>query len=119
MTGIVTNRGQKLLSVFAMPDHTHLLVGMNPSISISDLVRDVKSGSSKFINDNHWVRGKFNWQTGFGAFSYSRSHLDNVINYIANQEEHHRKKTFKEEYLEFLEKFEIDYDERYLFKWIE
>ncbi len=102
-----------------MPDHVHILVGMKPNIALSDLVRDIKSGSSKFINDSKWVNGKFNWQEGYGGFSYSKSHLDNVINYILNQEEHHKKQTFKEEYHSFLEKFEIEYDEKYLFEWIE
>ena len=119
ITGIVGNRNQKLLSIFAMPDHIHLLVGLKPNISISDLVRDIKAGSSKFINDSKWINGKFSWQEGFGAFSYSRSHIDNVVKYILNQEEHHKKQTFKEEYLEFLEKFEIEYDIKYLYEWIE
>ena len=86
ITGIVQKREQKLLSIFSMPDHTHLLIGLKPSISISDLVRDIKAGSSKFINDNHWVKGKFNWQEGFGAFSYSKSQIDNVIKYILKSE---------------------------------
>ena len=119
ITGIIKNRNQKLLSIFAMPDHVHLLIGMKPNISISDLVRDIKAGSSKFINDKKWINGKFNWQEGYGAFSYSKSQINNVINYILNQEEHHKKETFKEEYLGFLNKFEIDYDEKYLFEWIE
>jgi putative transposase len=119
ITGIVTNRGQKMVAIYAMPDHVHLLIGIKPNIAISDLVRDIKAGSSKFINDSKWVNGKFSWQEGFGAFSYSKSSLDNVINYILNQEEHHKKKTFKEEYIEFLEKFEIDYDNKYLFEWID
>ncbi len=119
ITGIVQNREQKMLSIFSMPDHTHLLVGIKPNIAISDLVRDIKAGSSKFINDNHWINGKFNWQEGFGAFSYSKSQIDNVSKYILNQEEHHKKQTFKEEYLDFLHKFEIEFDEKYLFEWIE
>jgi putative transposase len=119
ITGIVQNRGQKMLAVFCMPDHTHLLIGMKPSISISDLIRDVKAGSSHFISDKKWVQGKFNWQEGFGAFSYSKSHIDNVVKYILNQEEHHKRKSFKEEYMEFLKNFEIEYDEKYLFDWIE
>ena len=101
-----------------MPDHTHLLVGLKPSISISDLVRDIKAGSSKFITDRNFVKGKFNWQEGFGAFSYSKSQIDSVIQYILNQEEHHKKKTFKEEYIDFLKRFEIEYQEKYLFEWI-
>ncbi len=119
ITGIVTNREQKLLAIFAMPDHVHILVGLKPSISISDLLRDIKAGSSKFINDSKWIKGKFNWQEGFGTFSYSKSNLDNVVKYILNQEERHQKKTFKNEYLDFLEKFEIEYDSNYLFDWVE
>lgn len=119
MTGIVQNREQKLLSVFAMPDHTHLLIGLKPSIAISDLVRDIKAGSSLFINEKRWIGGKFQWQEGYGAFSNSRSQVDSVIKYILNQEEHHRKVTFREEYIDFLKKFEIDFDEKYLFEWIE
>ena len=119
ITGIVQSREQKMLAIFAMPDHVHILVGMKPNLSISDLVRDIKAGSSKYINDNKWIQGKFNWQEGFGAFSYAKSQQDLVVKYILNQEEHHKTKSFKEEYLEFLEKFEIDYDEKYLFEWIE
>ena len=119
ITGIVQNRGQKMLSIFCMSDHVHLLVGIKPSITISDLVRDIKAGSSNFINQQYYVNGKFNWQEGFGAFSYSKSQIDIVIKYILSQEEHHKKTTFREEYFDFLEKFEIDYDEKYLFEWIE
>ena len=119
ITGIITKRDQKLLSVFAMPDHIHLLVGIKPNITISDLVRDIKAGSSKFISDSNWVKGKFSWQEGFGAFSYSKSQIDIVINYILNQEKHHEKKSFREEYHDFLKKFEIEYNEKYLFEWID
>ncbi len=119
ITGIVSNRNQKLLAIFAMPDHLHLLVSIKPNISISDLVRDIKAGSSKFISENNWVKEKFSWQEGFGAFSYSKSQIDNVVKYILSQEEHHKKKTFKDEYLEFLHKFDIKYNEKYLFEWIE
>ncbi|MEO6167444.1 MAG: IS200/IS605 family transposase [Chitinophagales bacterium] len=117
--GIVKNKGQKPISIFCMPDHSHLLVGLQPSMSVSDLMRDVKSNSSGFIRDKKWIKGKFNWQEGYGAFSYSRSQLDQVVKYILNQPQHHRKKTFREEYLGFLKKFEIEYDERYLFEWVE
>ena len=117
--GIVQNRNQKLLAIYAMPDHIHILVGISPVITISDFVRDIKSGSSKFINDNNWTVGKFHWQEGYGAFSYSKSQIDNVIQYILNQEEHHKRKSFREEYIDFLQKFEIEYDEKYLFNWIE
>jgi hypothetical protein len=119
ITGIVQKREHKMLSIFCMPDHTHVLVGLNPSIAVSDLVRDIKAISSKFITDNNFVKGKFNWQEGFGAFSYSRSQIDTVIKYILTQEEHHKNKSFKDEYYDFLKKFEIEYDEKYLFEWIE
>jgi REP element-mobilizing transposase RayT len=102
-----------------MPNHTHVLIGLQPSIAISDLVRDIKAGSSKFINDSGWLKSKFNWQEGFGAFSYSKSQIDTVVRYILNQEAHHKRQTFKEEYLDFLKKFEVDYDDRYLFEWID
>lgn len=117
--GIIENRNAKLLAIYCMPDHTHILVGIKPSILLSDLVRDIKAGSSKFINDKQWIKGKFNWQEGFGAFTYSHSQIGQVINYINNQESHHQKKTFKKEYLDFLQKFEIDYNDKYLFEWIE
>ncbi|KFF01209.1 transposase [Chryseobacterium formosense] len=119
ITGIVSNRNQKLFAVFAMPDHVHILMSMSPTISISDLVRDIKAGSSKFINEKGWTNAKFNWQEGYGAFSYSKSSVDSVVKYISNQEEHHKKKTFKEEYLDFMKKFEIEYDPKYVFEWIE
>lgn len=119
ITGIVQNRDQKMLAIFAMPDHVHILLGMKPDISISNLVRDIKAGSSKFINDNNWIMGKFNWQEGYGAFSYAKSQIDYVVNYISNQEEHHKAKTFKKEYINMLERYEIEYNEKYLFEWIE
>jgi len=119
ITGIVSNRNQKMLAIYAMPDHVHILIVLKANISISDLVRDIKAGSSKFINDSKWINGKFNWQEGFGAFSYSKSHLDNVVKYILNQEERHKNRSFKEEYLEFLQKYDIKYDSNYLFEWIE
>lgn len=119
ISGIVQNRDQKMLAIFCMPDHCHILIGLRPALAISDLVRDIKAGSSKFISDKGWVKGKFSWQEGFGCFSYSRSHVDAVVKYILNQEEHHHIKSFHEEYIEFLEKFEIKYDERYLFEKIE
>lgn len=119
ISGIVKNRDQKLLSVFCMPDHCHLLVGMKPSISISDLIRDIKAGSSKFINESHRLKGKFNWQEGFGAFSYSKNQIDTVCKYILNQEEHHEIKSFKNEYLDLLNDFGVEYEEKYLFEWIE
>jgi putative transposase len=119
MTGIVTNLGSKLIAINNMPDHFHLLIGLKPDISLSDLIGKVKSGSSGFINKQRWVAGRFEWQEGFGAFSYSRSQLDTVIAYIGNQQEHHRKKTFREEYRALLEEFGIEFDERYIFKNLE
>ena len=118
-TGIIQNRNHKLLAINYMPDHSHLFVGYNPIQSLPDLLRDIKACTSKFINENKWMPGIFQWQKGYGAFSYSRSQIDNVINYINQQEEHHRKSSFKEEYLKMLQKFDIDYDVRYLFDWIE
>ena len=118
ITGIVTKRKTKLLSIYCMPDHVHILVGMNVSLALSDLVRDIKAGSSKFINDSNWIQGKFSWQEGFGAFSYNHSHLSKIIRYIENQEQHHRQKTFKEEYMLFLQKFNVEYDEKYLFDFV-
>ena len=115
ITGIVTQRGQKLLAIHCMPDHAHLLIGLKPSMALSDLVRDIKTGASNHINDQKWVAGRFSWQEGFGAFSYSHSQLTDVIRYIQNQVEHHSRKSFREEYLEFLERFEVPYEERYLF----
>ena len=119
ITGIVQNRKQKMLAINNVPDHLHLLVGFGTTMSMEDLMEEVKAISSKFINDKGWTRGKFEWQRGYGVFSYSRSQMDDVIKYILNQQEQHTKKTFKEEYLEFLKKFDVEYDERYLFEWIE
>jgi len=96
-----------------MPDHAHVFIGMNPTAVLSDLVRDIKNNLSNFINEKKWVRGKFNWQKGFGAFSYGHSQIDVVVKYILNQEKHHEKKRFEEEYLEMLQKFAIECDEKY------
>ena len=116
ITGIVTERGQKLLGVHCMPDHTHLLVGLKPSIALSDLVRDVKNASTNFINTKRWVPGRFSWQEGFGAFTYGHSQLTGIINYIRDQERHHARRTFREEYLRLLKKYEIQHDEKFIFK---
>ena len=116
MTGIVTGQGQKLLAIHCMPDHTHILIGQKPDIALSDLVGAIKAGSTNFINRSRWVLGRFNWQEGFGAFSYSHSQLTPVIRYIQNQERHHAKKTFRDEYVEFLKKFDVVHDDRYIFK---
>jgi len=116
ITGIVTNRGQKLIRINGMPDHLHILIGLQPSMAISNLVRDIKAISSKFVNEKNWVRSKFNWQVGFGAFSYGHSQLNRIIHYIDNQAKHHQKRSFREEYIELLRKFKIDFDEKYLFE---
>jgi len=119
MTGIVEQQGHKLLQIGGMPDHVHALVSMNPKQSPSELMFHVKRSSSLWINDNRFVMGKFSWQEGFGAFSYGKSQIPNVVNYIENQEVHHKKRNFMEEYFELLKLFEIEYDERYVFKPIE
>lgn len=116
MTAVIQNDKHKLLSIFCMPDHTHLLVGLNPDISISDMVQNVKRASTNFINDNHFIPVHFNWQKGFGGFSYSKKQVPSVVKYILNQEEHHQKKTFRQEYHEFLDIFGIEYNEKYLFE---
>lgn len=118
ITGIIQNKGQTLIAINGMPDHIHLLIGMSPNCCLSDLVREVKKSSNAFINDKKYVKGVFQWQSGYGAFSYSHSALDNVVGYIDNQKEHHQKRTFREEYIEFLKKFDIEYKEEYLFEWI-
>ena len=118
ITGIIQKRKHKLLAINSMPDHVHIFIGYQPSQSLPDLVRDIKANSSKFINEKKWIPGKFAWQSGYGAFSYSKSHIKNVISYINNQELHHNKSSFKEEYLRLLNKFEVEYDEKYLFEWI-
>jgi REP element-mobilizing transposase RayT len=119
ITGIVQNRKQKMLSINNVPDHLHMLVGFGTTLSISDFIEEVKSISSKFINEKGWIHGRFEWQRGYGVFSYSRSQIDHVIQYIQKQQEHHKQQSFKEEYLSFLRKFEVEFDERYLFEWIE
>lgn len=118
MSGIITNKGQKPIIVNGVSDHVHLFIGLKPSIQLSDLVRDVKNNSSKFINEEKFLKGKFAWQEGYGAFSYSHSQLDSVYQYILNQEEHHKQKSFKEEYVNFLKEFQIAHEEKYLFEWI-
>ncbi len=116
ITGIVQNNGHKMLAINGMPDHLHIFIGMIPNQSISDLLKDIKRSSSIWINKNKFVKGKFEWQEGYGAFSYAKSQIKRVCTYIENQEQHHHAKSFMEEYIEFLQKFEIDYDERYIFK---
>lgn len=116
ITGIIQNHGHKVLAINGLPDHIHIFFGMRPTQSLSDLMQDIKGDSSKWINKKGFVKGRFSWQEGYGAFSYSKSSVANVIKYVQNQQIHHRKKTFIEEYQVFLEKFEVDFDKRYIFR---
>lgn len=115
ISGIVNNCGQKIFQINGISDHIHILIGVKPDCSLSDLVRDIKANSSKFINEKKWFVGKFHWQSGYGAFSYSHSQIDKVCRYIRNQKKHHKKISFKEEYRKLLDSFGIDYDEKYIF----
>lgn len=117
IAGFIRNKQQKLIAVNGTPNHIHILIGMTPTCCLSDLIRELKKASNSFINGNKLCSYIFRWQEGFGAFSYSRSQIDNVVKYIIKQKEHHAKKTFKDEFLEFLQKFEIMYDEKYLPDW--
>jgi REP element-mobilizing transposase RayT len=119
IAGIIQAKGQKSIIVNGMGDHIHCFIGLKPSIAISDLVIDIKNNSSKFVNERGFIKTKFQWQEGYGVFSYANSQVESVFNYILNQEEHHKKRNFKEEYIEFLNKFQIDYKPEYLFDWIE
>ncbi|KRD06406.1 transposase [Flavobacterium sp. Root901] len=116
ISGIIKNNNHKLLAINGVSDHVHILVGIRPAQSISELMKSIKQNSSKWINENKFTKIHFEWQEGYGAFSYSKSQLSAVANYIENQEQHHKTKTFKEEYINFLEKFEVDYDEKFIFK---
>lgn len=115
--GIISNKKCKPIAIFCNPDHTHVFLGLHPGISVSDITRDIKASSSKFINDKKMIQGKFAWQDGFGSFTYSRSQIDDVSKYILNQPEHHKHRSFKDEYLIILQKNDIQYDDRYLFEW--
>lgn len=117
--GIALGKQQKVFAINGMPDHIHILLSIKPDVALSDIVRDLKANSTKWINLKKFVAGKFQWQEGFGAFSCSKSQLDILISYIKNQEEHHSKKSFKTEYIELLKKFEIEFDEKYLFAWVD
>ena len=119
ITGIVQNKGQKMIAINGVSNHIHFFIGMKPDCCLSDLIREVKKSSNEFINENKFTPFKFYWQEGFGAFSYSHSQIDNVYKYIMNQKAHHKKVTFREEYIDFLKSFEIDYNEKYLFDWLE
>ena len=115
ITGIVQKNKHKMIAINGMPDHLHVFVGLHPTQSISDLMQVTKGESSEWVNNNKLVRGRFSWQDGYGAFSYSRSQIDKVYKYIMNQKEHHKKTTFIEEYTNLLEKFGVEYDPRYIF----
>lgn len=114
ITDLVQHRKVKMLAVHCMPDHAHLFVGFRPVISISDFVKEIKVESNEFINSKGWTEQRFSWQEGYGVFSYSHSHIDSVVKYILNQEDHHKKRTFREEYLEFLDKFDVIFENKYL-----
>lgn len=116
ITGIIQNHGHRVLQINGMPDHVHVLLGMKSDQALSDLIKQVKQDSTKWINQQRLVRGRFSWQAGYGAFSYSKSQVPKVIKYIQNQKEHHKKKSFREEYLEFLKAFQIDFNESYIFR---
>ncbi len=116
ITGIIQNNGHKLLAINSVPDHIHLLVGLNPKQSISELMQLVKGDSAEFINKEKLAIGKFQWQDGYGAFSYSHSQISSVVKYIINQKQHHYKKTFREEYVDMLKSFAVDYNEQYIFR---
>lgn len=119
ISGIIKAKNQKTIIVGGFSDHVHILIGLKPSIALAELVRDIKNNSSKFINEKKFIRGKFSWQEGYGAFSYGKTQVNDVYNYILNQEEHHRKRTFKEEYIQFLKKYEIEHEEHFLFEWLD
>ena len=119
ITGLVRNQGQKLITINGMADHLHILIGLRPSIALADLVRDIKSDSSDWVNRRRLARVKFAWQEGYGAFSFGHSLLDTIIRYIHNQEKHHRRKSFRNEYLALLRKFEIEFKEEYVFKFFD
>jgi len=117
MAGIIKNKGQKPIIVNGVTDHVHLFRGLKPAMAISDLIRDVKNNTSNFVNERKLIKGRFAWQEGYGAFSHGHSQINQVYNYILHQEERHRRKTFREEYLDFLQKFQIPYEDRFLFDW--
>lgn len=119
ISGIVTNQKCKIYAIYCNPDHIHIFIGMHPTIAPSKLMEHIKSGSSKWLNEKKYILGKFSWQDGYGAFTYSKSHINNVVKYILNQPEHHKKESFKDEYLLLLEKSEIEYDIKYLFEWLD
>lgn len=116
LSGITTNLGHKSIIINGVTDHVHLFLGLNPKISVSETVKEMKRSSSIFINNHSFSPGKFEWQEGYGGFSYGKSQVEKVYEYIKNQEKHHKKRTFREEYLDFLNKYEIEFKEQYLFE---
>jgi putative transposase len=116
ITAVVQNDRHKMLAINGMPDHIHIFLGLNPAIAISDLVKDIKRASNNWINDKGLIKGKFEWQSGYGAFSYGKWHIDRVCKYIHHQKEHHSKQSFKAEYTGLLKLFEIAYKDEYLFE---
>lgn len=119
ITGIVQNKGQKMLAINGTSNHIHFLIGMKPTCCLSDLVREIKKSSDSFIKEKQFSKFQFRWQQGFGAFSYGQSQLNDIIRYIENQKEHHRRKSFQEEYLAFLKAFDIEFKNEYLFEWLD
>jgi REP element-mobilizing transposase RayT len=119
MTGIIRNQKQKLIAINGMPDHVHILIGLRPAMALADLIQQIKVDSTHFINKRKLLHGRFNWQEGYGAFSYGHSQLDTIIRYIQNQEKHHVRQSFKSEYMSLLRKFDIGFEEKYVFEFIE
>ena len=119
MNGIIEDQGHKQFAINGMPDHVHILVSMNPRQATSELMFQIKRSSSLWINEKRLVAGRFSWQEGFGAFSYGKSQVQDVCRYIENQQVHHKKRTFHEEYIEILKAFDVEYDERFVFKPVE
>ncbi|MCL1932566.1 MAG: IS200/IS605 family transposase [Candidatus Azobacteroides sp.] len=119
ITGIVQNKGQKMLVINGTNNHIHILIGLKPTCCLSDLIREIKKSSNTFIKENRFTRYNFQWQEGYGVFSYSHSALDRVVKYIQNQKERHKKETFRNEYMDFLKKFDIKFNDEYLFDWID
>ena len=119
ISGIITNRNHKSIIINGVSDHIHILIGQYPNDKISDLVASIKRSSSTFINQQKWFKGKFHWQDGYGAFSYSRTQLKKIYKYIENQENHHKEYSFRNEYISLLKRFNIEYDKRFLFEFFE